>query len=225
MKLAKPHFDVGLFTHQCDPSLAFWEETVGLEYDHMAKLGGGVQQHRFLAHGSIIKVNHARDELPSLPAAGWRELLIATEGETEAVPMDDPDGNPVTLVPPGLDGVTGIAVRMVVNDPDATDRFYREVMQFESPSPGVYRCGDSLLIAGPGQVKRSDGWRGLGYRYITVQVYDCLAEHAGALARGGMEGQSPVVLGDTVRFSFLRDPDGNFIEISQRTSLTGEPLL
>jgi hypothetical protein len=29
------------------------------------------------------------------------------------------------------------------------------------------------------------------------------------------------VLGSTARISFVRDPDGNWIEISQRASLTG----
>ena len=29
------------------------------------------------------------------------------------------------------------------------------------------------------------------------------------------------LLGDTVRYSFVRDPDGNFIELSQRASLVG----
>ena len=45
-----------------------------------------------------------------------------------------------------------------------------------------------------------------------------------ALARGGEEGQPVTVLGDTVRYSFVRDPDGNYIEISQRASLTGGRL-
>jgi len=41
------------------------------------------------------------------------------------------------------------------------------------------------------------------------------------LARGGEEGAPPRLLGDTVRMSFVRDPDGNFIELSQRASLVG----
>jgi hypothetical protein len=30
-----------------------------------------------------------------------------------------------------------------------------------------------------------------------------------------------VTLGTVARISFIRDPDGNFIEVSQRASLTG----
>ncbi len=101
----------------------------------------------------------------------------------------------------------------------------RELDPFESPRDGVYRCGDSLLIvAAQGPVERCDEWRAPGFRYFTVQVRDCLAEHQAILDRGGTEGQAPIVLGDTVRYSFVRDPDGTFIEISQRASLTGGKL-
>jgi lactoylglutathione lyase len=36
-----------------------------------------------------------------------------------------------------------------------------------------------------------------------------------------MEGYAPVSLGKVARISFVRDPDGNWIELSQRASLTG----
>jgi lactoylglutathione lyase len=32
---------------------------------------------------------------------------------------------------------------------------------------------------------------------------------------------APVKLGDVAHISFVRDPDGNWIEISQRKSITG----
>jgi len=77
------------------------------------------------------------------------------------------------------------------------------------------------MIVGERRVERADDWRAQGWRYTTVQVRDCVAEHAGVLARGGDEGAAPVLLGATVRMSFVRDPDGNFIELSQRASLVG----
>jgi predicted enzyme related to lactoylglutathione lyase len=52
-------------------------------------------------------------------------------------------------------------------------------------------------------------------------VWDCIAEYEGILARGGTSGGEPRILGDTVRYAFVCDPDGNHIEISQRASLTG----
>ncbi len=60
MNLAKQHLDVGLFSNNRDEQLAFWQQTVGLPYDHMGKLGGGMQQHRHHTNGSILKMNHAR---------------------------------------------------------------------------------------------------------------------------------------------------------------------
>jgi hypothetical protein len=35
------------------------------------------------------------------------------------------------------------------------------------------------------------------------------------------EARAPVTLGSTARISMVRDPDGNWIELSQRASLTG----
>lgn len=225
MKLAKNHIDVGLFSNQRNLQLAFWQHEVGLTYDHMGKLGGGVQQHRHHMNGSILKMNHARDPLPKLPASGYRELFIAEEGRTSSKTLRDPDGNPVTLVKPGTDGITGICMAMTVNNRDAFDAFYGEVMQFEEVRSGLYRCGDSLLWAREeGKVERVDQWHALGYRYITVQIFDAAHDHAGILARGGTEGAPLKVLGDTVRFSMVRDHDGNWIEISQRASLTGSAL-
>jgi lactoylglutathione lyase len=225
MNLAKPHLDVGLFSTQRDAQLAFWQQTVGLPYDHMGKVGGGVQQHRHHMNGSILKMNHSRDPLPAAPPSGIVGLEIAREGLAAPQQLADPDGNKVTLVPKGANGVEGIAVRLRVNDPDAHDRFWIEAMQFERAGDGRYRCGDSLIVvAERGKVDRSPQWRGPGYRYTTVQVWDCLAEYAGILARGGTSGSEPRILGETVRYAFVCDPDGNHIEISQRASLTGGKL-
>jgi len=228
--LAKPALDVGLFTNQREPALAFWHGAVGLAFDHVGKLGGGVQQHRHFVDaegptGSILKLNHAREELPALPASGYRELVLARAGRAEPERLHDPDGNPVTLVPPGQDGVEQLAVVLRVSNRDAFDRFYRHALGLASPRPGVYACGRSQLhVREEAPVERAADWRGRGYRYLTLQVFDCEAEHAGILARGGEEGMPPIVLGETARFSFVRDPDGNYLEISQRASLTGGRL-
>ncbi len=222
MNLAKQHLDLGLFSNKRDEQLAFWQQTVGLPYDHMGKLGGGMQQHRHHMNGSILKMNHARGALPALPPSGIVGLEIAREGLRDTRPLRDPDGNKVTLVPKGAQGVQGIAILLRVNDPARHDRFWTEAMQFERGGEGRYRCGDSLVvIAEQGPVERSKEWRGPGYRYMTVQVFDCIAEYEGILARGGASGGEPRLLGDTVRFAFVVDPDGNHIEISQRASLTG----
>jgi lactoylglutathione lyase len=225
MKLAKNHLDLGLFSNKRDEQLAFWQHTIGLPYDHMGKLGGGMQQHRHHMNGSILKMNHARDPLPAIAPSGIVGLQIAREGLAAPRPLADPDGNKVALVPKGDGNVDGIAVLLRVNDPAAHDRFWTHAMQCERVRDGCYRCGDSLIvIAERGKVERSVEWRGPGYRYTTIQVWDCAAEYRGILARGGTSGGEPRLLGDTVRFAFVCDPDGNHIEISQRASLTGGRL-
>ena len=41
------------------------------------------------------------------------------------------------------------------------------------------------------------------------------------LKRGGRQAMAPVTLGTTARISMVRDPDGNWIELSQRASIVG----
>src|ERR1700748_2174347 len=179
MNLAKFHLDVGLFSNSRETQLAFWQQTVGLPYDHMGKVGGGVQQHRHHMNGSILKMNHARDPLPAIAPSGIVGLQIAREGLGAPTPLADPDGNKVTLVAKGHDGVEGIAILLRVNDPKAHDRFWTEAMQYERMGEGRYRCGDSLIvIAEQGKVeRRGTPWRGAGYRYTTVQVFRFVSEH------------------------------------------------
>jgi lactoylglutathione lyase len=215
------HIDVGLFSNRREEQLAFWQQTVGLPFDHIGKLGGGVQQHRHHMNGSILKMNHSRDPLPAAPASAILELRIARSGLPAAQSLADPDGNRVMLVPPGVDGVVGIGLVLRVSDLLASDHFYVNVMGCLREGEGVWRWGDTLLIAGErGPVANIEELRAPGFRYLTVQVWDCVAEHAGVLARGGTEERPPMVIGDAVRYSFVLDPDGTFIEISQRASLT-----
>ena len=222
MELAKPRIDVGLFTNRIEEMLAFWQEEVGLPFDHMLPLGGGRRQHRHELAGSVMKINHARYGVPEGPRSGYRELTIARDGLPAPIVLTDPDGNAIRLVPPGTDGVERIAVRLGVRDPEAHRRFYGEVLQLPAAGPDAFRCGDSLIrFAHDPDAPQDALYEATGFRYITIQVLKTDAEHAGILARGGAEGRAPVTLGSTARISFVRDPDGNWIEISQRASLTG----
>ena len=63
---------------------------------------------------------------------------------------------------------------------------------------------------------------GSGYRYLTVQVYKVDREHEDLKSRGAREAAAPLTLGTTARISFIMDPDSNWIEVSQRASLTGD---
>ena len=106
-------------------------------------------------------------------------MQIAKEGLANPQALSDPDGNKVMLVPRSADGradgVQGIAILLRVNDPAQHDRFWTTAMQFERAGESRYRCGNSLVVvAERGKVELSPEWRGPGYRYMTVQVWDCL---------------------------------------------------
>ena len=222
MNLAKPHLDVGLMTNALEPMLAFWQQDVGLRFAEMLPLGRGLRQYRHDMNGSVLKLNHARDPLPRDRPSGYRELSIARDAESRRRVLRDPDGNTVVLVPRGEDGVTGVAVLLGVRDEEAFHRFYGHALGFEPAGENAYRCGDTLLrFAADARAPADAAWTGQGFRYLTIQVWDVDAEHRGILERGGTEGRPPVTLGDVARVSFVRDPDGNWIEISQRASLTG----
>ena len=86
----------------------------------------------------------------------------------------------------------------------------------------TFLAGDTVLIVEPAADAPDDAaFEGKGWRYITFQVFEVDREHAYVLAHGGREARAPVTLGTTARISMVRDPDGNWIELSQRASLTG----
>ena len=222
MKLAKDCIDVGVYTNQGDEMLAFWANEVGLPYEELLKAGGGVHQHRHGLNGSVFKLNHNRDSLTADEPTGYQELIIAREGIDAPQTLIDPDGSRVTLVPPGHEGVDRIGIVMRVRSLDAHSTFYRDVLGLEQLAPDTFRWGTTIIRLREDPAKDyCDSMRGIGYRYLTVQVWNVDAEHAGIIARGGTEARAPVTLGSTARISFITDPDGNWIEISQRASLTG----
>lgn len=225
MDLAKPRIDVGLFTNNLEPMLDFWQNEIGLPFDHLLPLGGGLQQHRHDLLGSVLKINHARNALPDSAPSGYRELLIAREGLLGPRRLTDPDGNRVTLVPPGAHGIERIGIRLAIRDAAAHRRFYAVALGLpDVPERGgdSFLCGDSVILFDEAPDAPSDAvFEGPGFRYITIQIRNVDEEHPAILARGGTEGRAPQTLGKVARISFVRDPDGNWIEMSQRASLVG----
>ena len=246
MRLAKQFLDVGLFTNQLEPMLEFWQGVVGLPFEEALPTGAGTVQHRHGLNGAVLKVNHSREPLPEAAPSGYRELLVAKEGLAEPKQLADPDGNRVTLVPVGHRGVMAAGVVIGVNELDAARRYYRDALELDEVEVGVLRLGETLIFlvgheptlphgratdvaasaaaqdaAGATVAGSGGGMRGKGYRYLTVQVWDADAECAGIEARGGTVAMAPRTMGSVARFGFVRDPDGNMLEISQRASLTG----
>ena len=222
MELAKKQIDVGLYTNQTEAMLQYWRTQVGLPFEGMQPLGQGVRQHRHGMNGSVLKLNSARDPLPRAKQGGYRELWIASPDVAEPESLWDPDQNAIRLVLPGYAGVFGIALKLVVSSAALFREFYGSVMQLPPATKDAYRCGDSLLMFEQyPRAARDNPLRAGGFRYFTIQVVDVDREHAKLIERGAVEGMAPVTLGETARISFIRDPDGNWIELSQRASLTG----
>jgi lactoylglutathione lyase len=232
MRLAKPHLDIGLFTDDVDAQREFWTHIAGLTSDHQLTLEPGWVQHRFDAHGSVIKVNHLSWALPPRPPSGFAGLAIACPPGTPPWDGVHPGGDRVQLVSPGTAGITGIGITISSPDPARMIEFYRTAMEFELGGPDSLRCGDTLLtvVEGPGgqDTSRTDSdgtsWDGLigpGFRYITVQVFDADDECATIVGRGGRLVRKPLSFAGVARVACVADPDGNWIEISARTSLTG----
>lgn len=223
MQLAKPRFDIGLSTNDLAPMLAFWQGEAGVPFDHLLPIRRGQNQHRHDLMGSVLKINQHEAPLPANPPSGYRELLIAREGLTAPRGLADPEGNRVSLVPPGTDGVTQIGVRLAVRDLAAHRRFYADTLGLPEARPGAFRAGESLILLEQRADAPADAqMAGPGWRYITFQVFKVDEEHAGVLARGGREAMAPLTLGTTARISMVRDPDGNWIELSQRASIVGD---
>ena len=144
--------------------------------------------------------------------------------------MQDPDGNEIELVPAGQRGVNQIEIHIGVTDEAAFENFYGDAMGAERIGAGRFKLGNTIISfrRDPAAVRASKTasdamapMRALGLRYITIQVRDCDGEHRRLISMGVWEGTAPMTLGKVARISMIRDPDGNFIEISQRASLTG----
>jgi catechol 2,3-dioxygenase-like lactoylglutathione lyase family enzyme len=225
MELAKPQVDIGLSTNDPDPMLAFWQGTVGLRLDHVLPVRRGQNQHRHDALRSVVKINHHADPLPDAAPSGYRELIIAQPARAAPLPLQDPDGNRVCLVPSGHDGVRQIGIRLAVRDLEVHRRFYRDVLGLAEEarmSGTAFRAGETLILLEQDRHANIDaGIRGKGWRYITFQVFKVDEVHAEVLAAGGREARAPITLGTTARISMVLDPDGNWIELSQRASIVG----
>ena len=225
MQLAKAFFDVGLFSNQAAAQRHFWGEQMGLNFDHSLKLGGGVLQHRFEAGSAVLKLNDARDPLPGAQGP-IRELLVAHPDCRQPEQLTDPDGNRITRVPSGHDGIKGLAVRLAVTDPVRSADFYQQALGCTRISPTRLQAGEACLLLEqadtPSELEQP--LAAIGLRYLTLQVFDCDAAHAAALAAGASNGRDPVTLGSTARIAFIRDPDGTWIELSERASVPGKAV-
>ena len=225
LRLSKSAFDVAVFTNRIDPVLAFWRDVAGLKLAETQQIREGYTQYRHGVAGAFVKLGHMEAPLPANSRTGLRELVIARKDCTAPNPLVDPDGNLVTLVPPGTFGVSGVGLWMHVRDIAASERFFAEIvgLPVEPIDGGLsVAIGESrLLLRKDASVTAGPPLQGPGWRFLTLPVFDARGVYAEMLARGARDGMAPKRMGDMARYAFIRDSDGNWIELSQRASLTG----
>ncbi|HJU11066.1 MAG TPA: VOC family protein [Candidatus Binataceae bacterium] len=229
MDLKKPQVDVGIFTRQLEAMQGFYGEKLGLEFESVLPVGGGFRQHRYLCNGSVIKLMHSRDALRPRRPGGYETLMIATPKVNTAEALADPDDNTIELVPPGRDDVTQMEIRIGVRDVEAFGQFYKRAFGAVDMGRGRYKIGETIFgvyhepeihppqmapFANPLEVVNA--MAELGIQYVTLQVRDCDAAFSSVKAAGANAAVEPSTFGTVARISFVRDPDGNFIELAQR---------
>lgn len=212
MDLAKPCLDIGLYTDRYDDLHAFYCGQLGLPYEELLKVGRGVHQHRVGLRGSVLKLNSSREPIEDAPTNFVRLDISSDLYEI----LRDPDGTDVWR----RQDVETIAVHWKSSDPDRLAALLRDGFDAVQIADNRWTVGTTTLVLHGGG-RPVGPMRSRGFRYLTVQVRDVRAEHARLVALGWTEGTAPIRLGDTAYISFVLDPDGTPIEISQRASLTG----
>jgi lactoylglutathione lyase len=192
MDLAKRFVDVGIFTNRLDEMRAFYGERIRLPYEELLPVGGGVRQYRYGLLGSVLKINHSRDLLPPRIAGGYRMLSISDPRTPMPIPMQDPDGNDIQLVPTGQRGVNQIEIHIGVTDEAAFGHFYGEALNAERLSASRFKLGETVISF------QNDPAAVRAQKSPSASAADVIV----SMRAVGM------------RY-------GNFIEISQRASLTG----
>ena len=220
-KLSKDALDIGFFTANLDDTLAFWNKELGLLSDEPVPFNDGLRQFRLPFKNTIIKVNCSENKLAK-PPTGYSELYLAVENISSPKTIVNPDGELITLVPIGFKGIKETAIKVKVNNLKSHANFYENVMGFKRENDRTFQVGNCFLFLDEVEEKPFAGhWVNLGFRYLTLHVMKIDETFSGMVAAGAEVGEEPYAIGDIAKISFLKDPDGNWIEVAQRASLAG----
>jgi lactoylglutathione lyase len=214
--------DIGLFSD--DPATAaFYEDRIGLPFQETLRHSPTYEERFYAFNGASLKVNYSTE--PMAPGGGgYRGVLVARDGIDESVDLVDPDGVRVSLVPPGHRGVTHGGVVLGVPDVAAQADFLSRALGGQVEEGGV-RLGNSLVLLEDtdAEAAREPVWRS-GLRYVVLYVDDLANAHDHVVAEGAEHSMEMVRLGDRCAFSWLRDPQGNWIELVQRADRSSVAL-
>ncbi len=165
-----------------------------------------------------MKINSHRAPLRTAPSTLSDVRLAAATDVVEE--WNSPDGSRIVVVPVGHDGIETIEVTWSTSLVDDVGSFLCEALGGVDDD-GTISIGHSRIALEAGEPVGDIGeLDATGMRYLTVQVRDVDHEHGRVLALGATEGAPPRTLGETAHISFVRAPDGTWIELSQRASLT-----
>ena len=172
---------------------------------------------------------HSREPLRPRRPGGYETLMIATSKMTDGEALPDPDDNTIELVPPGRDEVTQIEIRVGVKDVNVFGQFYTNAFGAIDIGQGRYKIGETIfgiyhepeihrpnIISFANPLEVVNAMAELGIQYVTLQVHNCDAAFNALTAAGAAVAVKPSTFGNVARIAFVRDPDGNFIELSQR---------
>ena len=117
-------------------------------------------------------------------------------------------------------------VALVTTDVERAATFYtgvlglQEMARLETSHSGTLifvGVGETTIeLFGGGKVKASGEGNEVGFKHICLLVDDVDAEHARLKARGVAFDMEPATVESGLRICFLRDPDGNRVELMQR---------
>jgi catechol 2,3-dioxygenase-like lactoylglutathione lyase family enzyme len=220
--LARPTFDVCVHTNNIVDMQRFWEHDVGLAYEGTLIIRDDLIQHRMRVGDSVIKINHYRHPLPPAVRSGYQNVLIARDGVVRTRTRTDPDGNRMTEIPAGDFGIVDLGVVLHARDVTATRRFYERRLGLDAEGGDTVhvRVGRSRVIVLPDPHARiNPPIQGRGWRFLTLPVVNVDNAFARAVtSTSEYPGIPPRQLGELARYAFVRDPDGNWVELSQRAA-------
>jgi lactoylglutathione lyase len=219
--LSKPFIDIGLFTNRGDAMRRFYGDVMGLDALDTIAIEPGYDLHRYDANGSALKLNVLGSPLPARNT-GYARLLWPDPACRTVERLGDPDGNEVERVPPGHLDVEQVGIVYRVPSLAIAEVFAGAALGAHRLAADRYRFGRTVLIfeVDP-RADRSGALEALGFTYTTLHVTDTVAVHAHLVAHGCTEAIPPTPFESITTYSFVRDPTGNWIEISQRADLTG----
>jgi lactoylglutathione lyase len=221
-ELSKNYIDVGLFTNAGDSMQQFYGEQLGLKLIDSLILEDGYCLHRYNANGSALKLNVLDVPLRTM-GTNYVRVLLPDKGRSRISALRDPDGVEVELVPPGYLDIHQLGIVYKVPSLAVADTFARGALGAKKLGEGRYQFGETVLLFETAPtLARSGALEAKGFTYTTLHVRDVVRAHAHLVANGCEEAIPPTPFKEITTYSFVRDPMGNWIEISQRADLVGK---